>query len=685
MFKMLQKLQSKIPNSQKGWAVLGGAILTGIATTVGVTIGGLATKALTGGMLILAVLAFGWALSWAFLGLGLDILNWGIMGKFTGGMSMTNPANNTIIQIGWTLLRDLTNMFFILGLAYIGLATALNFASFNTKKTFTTLIIIALLINFTPVICGLIVDSANIIMNFFLSEVNFNSIADSYKSSHDAMGTINEKNAWDNMVYWVTRYFLNSLYGIAAGSVMMIFGLLLILRNFIIWLLVILSPIAFFLRIFDFSKQWFQKWWGWFVSWSFIGIPAAFFLYLSNHLMILAKSNQIPNATQVDALGAALSPYIITIVFMIIALIATLKTRAIGSGIIMNTANKLAGKAKSLPGLVQSKIGRPMGQKVGDVAGTTVTAGVATAKAGFKESKASGEGFFANLGAGAANWARQRGGLTKKGMAEGLKLKEESKYKTRKAAEQYGLAKLGTADKIRRKELDTEVLMKDLKEMSEDDRKAAVVRINKKPTKTQEDIRNLMALMRIKAEEQETIEPADIAATQEFGWIDKKVGKDLSSARPDLADQLQYNKNDFDKEVEKRIRATNPAYASTSIPIPSAVKTIEEERFKRELTQKSIEKATPEKFSKLFQLDALKGKTPDQLAEIARHINPTQLKAYGKKANTADRLEFGKLFTPGSANETALVNIATNPATPPDVTIKIQNFLKEIQSNPNFL
>jgi len=101
------------------------------------------------------------------------MLGWAISNPFN--LSYTDPAGNDIINIGWTLLRDLTNMFFILGLAYVGLATALNITDFNTKKVFGNLLIIALLINFTPVICGAIVDISNIVLNFFLhGEANFN-------------------------------------------------------------------------------------------------------------------------------------------------------------------------------------------------------------------------------------------------------------------------------------------------------------------------------------------------------------------------------------------------------------------------------------------------------------------------------------------------------------------------------
>lgn len=359
----------KIKNPEGGYQLLIAPIITGALTAIGVVVGGLATKALTYGIVMLAIFTFANTISGVFIAFGLSMLSWGIQGPFgtLSNISMTNPANNYIVQIGWTLLRDLTNMFFILGLAYIGLATALNFASFNTKKTFTTLIIVALLINFTPVICGLIVDASNIIMNFFLSEVDFNSIADSFKQYQASMPTLTEVNAVADQGHNIWRHTLTGIYSILAGGVLTVFGAILLLRHFIIWLLVILSPLAFFCRIFDFSKQWYTKWWSYFVSWSFIGIPAAFFLYLSNHLLILAKTRQVPVSDAANTLSAMLAPYFVSVVFMVIALIVTLKIRTAGSSLIMNTANKVAGKVKAMPALIKTKVAKPMGDKYGSL------------------------------------------------------------------------------------------------------------------------------------------------------------------------------------------------------------------------------------------------------------------------------------------------------------------------------
>ena len=90
------------------------------------------------------------------LGLVGELFKWVISPGFIS-LSYTNPAGNEFIRVGWTLTRDLTNIIFVLALIAIGLGTALRIRDYQAKKALPILIIIALLINFTPVICGLIV------------------------------------------------------------------------------------------------------------------------------------------------------------------------------------------------------------------------------------------------------------------------------------------------------------------------------------------------------------------------------------------------------------------------------------------------------------------------------------------------------------------------------------------------
>ncbi|HEA84495.1 MAG TPA: hypothetical protein ENI04_00750, partial [Candidatus Wildermuthbacteria bacterium] len=75
------------------------------------------------------------------------------------------------VKVGWELSRDFINILFLLILVFIGLATTLRLETYQYKKTLPALIGVALLINFSGVFVGMIVDISNIITNFFLIAV----------------------------------------------------------------------------------------------------------------------------------------------------------------------------------------------------------------------------------------------------------------------------------------------------------------------------------------------------------------------------------------------------------------------------------------------------------------------------------------------------------------------------------
>ncbi len=278
-----------------------------------------------------------------------EILEWALGNPFS--YSLTNPGGNPVINIGWTVLRDLSNMLFVLGLAYIGLATALNLGGFNTKKTFGRLIVAALLINFTPVICGVIVDAANIVMKFFTVEVgnNFNSFAMVY-------GTGGGLSGWEILktnftLIGLTKIFSAFLFTCLVTGILFIFTFLLLARNIAIWLLVIFSPIAFFCWIFDATKKHFNRWWKEFLNWTFIGVFAGFVLYLSAAFLNAFKEGGLTSTTTVFSsdfnVFTQLLPYFIIILFMGFAYIQVIKTSAMGSQGAIQAAQFVGGKIKS--------------------------------------------------------------------------------------------------------------------------------------------------------------------------------------------------------------------------------------------------------------------------------------------------------------------------------------------------
>src|SRR3989338_10947445 len=120
--------------------ILGGAVLNGIAVAVDLVVGVIAAivktiaELVSAGM-IKAINAF------------MDI-----------PISPGNPGTPTAIKEAWSAVRNIVNVIFILVLTFIGLATILRLQSYQLQKTLPSLMIVALLINFSGVLVGFIVD-----------------------------------------------------------------------------------------------------------------------------------------------------------------------------------------------------------------------------------------------------------------------------------------------------------------------------------------------------------------------------------------------------------------------------------------------------------------------------------------------------------------------------------------------
>jgi len=259
--------------------------------------------------------------------------------------------DNPMIKEGWTRIRNLANMFFIIGLVVIGIATALRIGEYQAKKALPKLIIIALLVNFTPVICGVVIDGANIVMNFFLQDVTVGGIVDDLAPKIQDIfgeGDIAQQNPITTMgkgMGWVA-------FNVIATIVFLLFAIIFAFRYIALWILVIISPFAFACYIFPYTKKWFDQWVNQFVQWCIIGIPAAFTLWLGEMLIQNTKGGDFisePGASE-SALAAFTQPlmwYAVPILFMIGGFLISLKTSATGADTVIHTSQTAAKFASS--------------------------------------------------------------------------------------------------------------------------------------------------------------------------------------------------------------------------------------------------------------------------------------------------------------------------------------------------
>ena len=235
-----------------------------------------------------------------------------------------------VVETGFEFTKNFANMFIILILAFIGLATILKIKDYEARKILPKLIMVALLINFTPVMIGFIVDIANLFTNFFFTEIAKSDFIDSSAIFDDI------KNAVDKMVVMSTDINLSlmdvmeefmiiiikSLVKIAfftiASLVFIMVIFLLFARIIMLWILVILAPIAFFSQILPEGVtvkailpsilHW-NEWWKTLIQWSFLTIPLGFFLYLAAGIMSSMGDIMTLNATPIvlDIMGITFS------------------------------------------------------------------------------------------------------------------------------------------------------------------------------------------------------------------------------------------------------------------------------------------------------------------------------------------------------------------------------------------
>ncbi len=200
---------------------------------------------------------------------------------------------NPFVLMGWEVVRDFVNLFFILIVVFIGIATALRIKEYEIQKLWPRLIFVALLINFTPAISGLLIGASNVVMDFFFQAGGGGGFVGIIRPATDVFGGLGEAIRFvfadidgklgGGMIF---RMFFLTTFNLVTSFILITLSLVFIIRHVVLWVLVILSPLAFFSYILPATKTMFwDKWWNEFIKWSFIGVVAMFFLWLA-HIMI---------------------------------------------------------------------------------------------------------------------------------------------------------------------------------------------------------------------------------------------------------------------------------------------------------------------------------------------------------------------------------------------------------------
>ena len=208
--------------------------------------------------------------------------------------------DSLILKRGWEIVRDIANLGFALGILIISIATIVNYQEYHAKRLLARLIIAALLINFSLMICGVFVDFSGSFMKYFANswggpEKLGTMLQTAVNAPKIHQGPSEEalKN-WKDEAKKSFGIILGSFGGVVFSAVfsvilMIVYGAMICLflvRYGALLFLMILSPLAWiFLFLPGVGGEepggiW-RKWWSSFLKWIFFGPVMLFFVFLA--------------------------------------------------------------------------------------------------------------------------------------------------------------------------------------------------------------------------------------------------------------------------------------------------------------------------------------------------------------------------------------------------------------------
>jgi|GEM_PF-2958006 len=364
------------------------------------------------------------------------------------GLSLTDAIYSAgYIKTGWVVCRDFANLFFIFILLYIAIATILQLSSYGAKQMLVKFVAIAIFINFSLLISGFIINASNILarefynklsqpkanINFVLSNVEIQGVSAIFMYSFqpakllgpDGFGKIKSLKDSGQItdvtfgISLIVLFLFAFVVELVAAFVLLTAAVLFIIRIAVLSILMILAPIAFLSMLLPKMGSHANKWWDKLFNQSFFAPAYLFLFYLAAQMIssdfvkgIGDLAVKVANQSQGIAqfLGIILSvliPFIIVVVFMLMAITIAKEMGAVGASAMQNWGNSIKNKAQGYAGKLPGRL----------KAGAAAAARRATAPAA--EAFATGESqtktgkIFGAIGKGARKIPIIGGALTK--------------------------------------------------------------------------------------------------------------------------------------------------------------------------------------------------------------------------------------------------------------------------------
>jgi hypothetical protein len=223
-------------------------------------------------------------LSLSELAIGLSIF---FLRFFVTLASYNNYIDVSVVKLGWVMVRDIANMFFVVALLVIAFATILGVEKYEWKKSLVKIVIMAILINFSNLIAQIIIDAAHVFTITFLNAISasaggnlinmFNLEKVNSLVQGADMGA--DTSAASSAVFAgaVISLIFAVMTAVSLGS----YAVVMAMRVVVLWALIILSPLAYLLSAMPKGEEYAARWWKEFTKHVIVAPVMVFFLWLA--------------------------------------------------------------------------------------------------------------------------------------------------------------------------------------------------------------------------------------------------------------------------------------------------------------------------------------------------------------------------------------------------------------------
>ena len=183
--------------------------------------------------------------------------------------NIQNVLDRPAIYDMWKVVRDFLNLMFILVLLYSAFCTVFQIEKYHLKKILLTLVLMALLVNFSFPVSRFIIDTSNVTGYFFLNTVfsgadkiesksarfvALTKIADILVPREGSKGNFNSKAPTSQILAAIIFIFILMI-------TLMVIALMFVIRLVVLAILIIFSPVGFVAAAFPSTKHYADDWW----------------------------------------------------------------------------------------------------------------------------------------------------------------------------------------------------------------------------------------------------------------------------------------------------------------------------------------------------------------------------------------------------------------------------------------